>query len=77
MVVTKVTAFSRSRQHSRGRLTTVAVVVVVTKVTLFQVLLYTTTTKTINKKTSHFRHRPFVAFLVTLVTSNGIFRGVS
>jgi hypothetical protein len=37
MVVTKVTAFSTSRQHSRGRVTTVAVVVVVvvTKVTAF------------------------------------------
>jgi hypothetical protein len=29
---------------------------------------------TINKKTSHFRHRPFVAFLITFVTTNGIFQ---
>jgi hypothetical protein len=40
MVVTKVTAFSTSRQHGRGRLTTVAVVVVVTKVTAFPSILY-------------------------------------
>jgi len=35
ILVTKVTAFSTSRQHSRGRVTTVAVVVVVTKVAAF------------------------------------------
>src|SRR5262249_50634351 len=41
MVVTKVTAFSTRRQHSRGRLTTVAIVVVVTKVTAFSNILTT------------------------------------
>ena len=40
MVVTKMTAFSTSRQHSRGRVTTVAVVVVVTKVTAFSGSFY-------------------------------------
>jgi hypothetical protein len=69
MVVTKVTGFSISRQHSRGHLTTVAVVVVVTKVTAFSSILYITTTiKIINKQNQslwspancrilgHFRH---------------------
>ena len=40
MVVTKVAAFSTSRQHGRGRLTTVAVVVVVAKVAAFPRILY-------------------------------------